>query len=645
MMKKPFFISTPIYYPSDKLHIGHAYCTTIADTVARYKKMAGYDTYFMTGSDEHGQKIQRKAEEAGVTPIEYVDNIVASFKDLWVRLHVSYDDFVRTTEPRHYEVVQDIFQKIYDQEDIYKSEYEGWYCVPCETFWPESKLEEGNLCPDCHRPVETMKEENYFFKMSKYQDRWLQYMEEHPEFIQPAARRNEMINFVKQGLDDLCVSRTTFSWGIPIPFDPKHVVYVWFDALANYITSLGYKDNPEKFAHYWPHGMHLVGKEIVRFHTIIWPIILMALDLPLPEKVYGHGWLIVEGDKMSKSKGNVIDPVALIEEFGADQLRYFLLRDVTLGQDGNFSRDALIQRLNSDLSNDLGNLMHRTLSMVKKFRSGVITKGTPTEAELTIAKAAEETVKNYETKMEAMDINGAYREIWDLISKGNKYVDETAPWALAKKPEEAAHLDAFFYTVAELLRIAATLITPAMPTTAPKIFAQLGLPEGYATDLDGVRTFGAFPDQVTVAEVLEPVFPRIEIKEEEEPKVEEVKEEVVEKPAGKAEITIDEFAKTELRVGKILTAGKVEKADRLLQFTIDMGHGEVRTILSGIAMHYPNPEELVGRNVVVVANLKPVKIRGIMSQGMLLSAAHDEAGNEKLVLVDAPGMEPGSEVR
>ena len=341
----------------------------------------------------------------------------------------------------------------------------------------------------------------------------------------------------------------------------------------------------------------------------------------------------------------MIDPVALIEEFGADQLRYFLLRDVTLGQDGNFSRDALIQRLNSDLSNDLGNLMHRTLSMVKKFRAGVITKGTPTEAELTIAKAAEETVKNYETKMEAMDINGAYREIWDLISKGNKYVDETAPWGLAKKPEEAAHLDAFFYTVAELLRIAATLITPAMPTTAPKIFSQLGLPEGYATDLDGVRTFGGFPDKVTVAEVLEPVFPRIEIKEEEEPKVEEIKEEVVEKPAGKAEITIDEFAKTELRVGKVLTAGKVEKADRLLQFTIDMGNGEVRTILSGIAIHYPNPEELVGRNVVVVANLKPVKIRGIMSQGMLLSAAHDEAGNEKLVLVDAPGMEPGSEVR
>ena len=639
-MKKPFFLSTPIYYPSDKLHIGHAYCTTIADTIIRYKKSAGYDTYFMTGSDEHGQKIQRKAEEMGVAPQEYVDKIVASFKDLWVRLGIDYDDFIRTTEPRHHAVVQEIFQKIYDQGDIYKSEYEGWYCVPCETFWPESKLEEGNLCPDCHRPVEKMGEESYFFRMSKYQDRWLQYIEDHPEFIQPASRRNEMINFVKQGLEDLAVSRTTFSWGIPVPFDPKHVVYVWFDALTNYITSLGYKDDPEKFAHYWPHGMHLVGKEIVRFHTIIWPIILMALDLPLPEKVYGHGWLVVEGDKMSKSKGNVVDPVLLIEEFGADALRYFLLREITLGNDGNFSREALISRINSDLANDLGNLMHRTLSMVKKFRGGVITRGVPTEAENAMAKAAEEAVANYDRKMEAMDINGAFREIWDLIGKGNKYVDESAPWALAKKPEEAAHLDAFFYTVAEVLRIVSVLIAPAMPSTPAKIYEQIGLGKDYQSDLDGVRTFGGFPAEAKIAEDFEPIFPRIEIKEEVvvEAPVEEVKQ-------GKPEITIDEFAKTELRVGKVLTAGKVEKADRLLQFTVDMGHGEVRTILSGIAIHYPNPEELVGRNVVVVANLKPVKIRGIMSQGMLLSAAHDEEGKEKLVLVDAPGMDPGSEVR
>lgn len=641
-MKKPFFLTTPIYYPSDKLHIGHAYCSTIADTVIRFKKMAGYDTYFITGSDEHGQKIQRKAEEVGIGPQEYVDKIVATFKDLWVQMDVNYDDFVRTSEPRHHAVVQEIFQRVYEQGDIYKSEYEGWYCVPCETFWPENKLLEGHLCPDCNRPVEKMKEESYFFKMSKYTDRWLQYIEDHPEFIQPVSRRNEMINFVKQGLEDLAVSRTTFSWGIPVPFDPKHVIYVWFDALSSYITALGYKDNPEQFTFFWPHGVHLVGKEIVRFHTIIWPIMLMAMGIPLPEKVYGHGWLVVEGDKMSKSKGNVIDPVGLIEEFGPDELRYFFLREITLGNDGNFSREALINRINSDLANDLGNLMHRTLSMVKKFRGGVISRGIPTEAEKEIAKAAEETVANYEKKMEAMDINGAFREVWDLIGKGNKYVDETAPWGLAKNPDEKDHLDAFFYTVAEVLRIVATLIAPAMPKTAPKIYEQIGLTKEYQTDLEGVRQFGGLPNEVTIMEKFEPIFPRIEIKEE----VEVVEAApVIEEKSGKPEINIDEFAKTELRVGRVLEAKKVEKADRLLQFSIDMGHGEIRTILSGIAIHYPNPEELVGRNVVVVANLKPVKIRGIMSQGMLLSAAHDEEGKEKLVLIDAPGMDPGCEVR
>ena len=641
-MKKPFFLTTPIYYPSDKLHIGHAYCSTIADTIVRYKRMSGFDTYFITGSDEHGQKIQRKAAEMGQTPQAYVDEIVASFKDLWKILGVSYSDFIRTSDPRHHEAVQEIFQRIYDKGDIYKAEYEGWYCVPCETFWPEKKLEEGELCPDCHRPVEKMKEESYFFKMSKYQDQWFKFIEENPDFIQPASRRNEMINFVKQGLEDLAVSRTTFDWGIPVPFDPKHVVYVWFDALTSYITSMGFKHDMKSFEHYWPNGLHLVGKEIVRFHTIIWPIMMMALDLPLPPKVYGHGWLVVEGDKMSKSKGNVIDPVLLIEEFGPDALRYFFLREIILGNDGNFSREALINRINSDLANDLGNLMHRTLSMVKKFRAGKISRGVPTEAELAMAKAAEDTVENYDKKMAALDVNGALREVWDLIGKGNKYVDETAPWGLAKNPDEAEHLDAFFYTVAEILRIVATLISPAMPHTMPKIYGQIGLGEDYQTDLDGVRKFGGFPSEVTIPEEFSPIFPRIEIKEEIEAP-QEAEAEV--RPAGKPEISIDEFAKTELRVGRVLTAGKVEKADKLLQFTIDMGHGEVRTILSGIAMHYPNPEELVGRNVVVVANLKPAKIRGIVSQGMLLSAACDEEGKEKLVLVDAPGMEPGCEVR
>ena len=639
-MKKPFFITTPIYYPSDKLHIGHVYCTTLADTIARYKRLAGYDTFFLTGSDEHGQKIQRKAAEMNVTPQAYVDKIVDSFQALWLQLGVSYDDFIRTTEPRHHEVVQEIFQKIYDQGDIYKAEYEGWYCVPCETFWPESKLLEGNLCPDCGRPVETMKEESYFFKMAKYQDRLLKHIEDNPDFIQPVSRKNEMINFIKQGLDDLCVSRTTFDWGIPVPFDKKHVVYVWFDALVNYITAMGYKDNPEKFANYWPNGMHLVGKEIVRFHTIIWPIILMALELPLPEKVYGHGWLIVEGDKMSKSKGNVVDPVQLIEEFGPDAIRYFLLREITLGQDGNFSRDALINRINSDLANDLGNLMHRTLSMVKKFRSGVIKRGIPTDAENEMAKAVEETVARYEELMEKLDLNGAHREIWNLIAKANKYVDETAPWALAKKPEEADHLDAFFYTIGEIIRVVGTLITPVMPHSAPKLFVQLGLGESYKSDLDGVRKFGGFPDEVTIAEELHPVFPRIEIVEEPEVQAEPEKPAEPEVP----QITIDDFNKVELRVGKILTAGKVEKADKLLQFTVDMGT-EVRTILSGIAMYYPNPEELVGRNVVVAANLKPAKIRGIISQGMLLSASEsDGEGERKLVLLDAPGMAPGSAI-
>lgn len=639
-MKKPFFITTPIYYPSDKLHIGHVYCTTLADTIARYKRLAGYDTFFLTGSDEHGQKIQRKAAEMNVTPQAYVDKIVDSFQALWLQLGVSYDDFIRTTEPRHHEVVQEIFQKIYDQGDIYKAEYEGWYCVPCETFWPESKLLEGNLCPDCGRPVETMKEESYFFKMAKYQDQLLQYIEDHPDFIQPVSRKNEMINFIKQGLDDLCVSRTTFDWGIPVPFDKKHVVYVWFDALVNYITAMGYKDNPEKFAHYWPNGMHLVGKEIVRFHTIIWPIILMALGLPLPEKVYGHGWLIVEGDKMSKSKGNVVDPVQLIEEFGPDAIRYFLLREITLGQDGNFSRDALINRINSDLANDLGNLMHRTLSMVKKFRSGVIKRGIPTAAENEMAQAVKETVARYEELMEKLDLNGAHREIWNLIAKANKYVDETAPWALAKKPEEADHLDAFFYTIGEIIRVVGTLITPVMPHSAPKLFAQLGLGDSYQSDLDGVRKFGGFPDEVTIAEELHPVFPRIEIVEEPEVQAEPEKPAEPEVP----QITMDDFNKVELRVGKILTAGKVEKADKLLQFTVDMGT-EVRTILSGIAMYYPNPEELVGRNVIVAANLKPAKIRGIISEGMLLSASEtDGEGERKLVLLDAPGIAPGSPI-
>lgn len=642
MTKKSFYISTPIYYPSDRLHIGHAYCTTVADAIARYKRLAGYDVFFLTGSDEHGQKIERKAKENNVTPIQYVDKIVAGFQNLWQKLHISNDDFIRTTETRHREVVQSIFQKIFDQGDIYKASYEGWYCTPCETFWLESKLEEGN-CPDCKRPVELIKEESYFFRLSKYQDRLLQYIEENPDFIQPASRRNEMINFIKGGLEDLCVSRTTFDWGIPVPFDTKHVVYVWFDALVNYITAAGYVHDRDKFAKYWPADIHLVGKEIVRFHTIIWPIILMALGVELPKMVYGHGWLVVEGDKMSKSKGNVVDPVALIDEFGADAIRYFLLKEITLGQDGNFSRDALINRINADLANDLGNLLHRTLSMIGRFHGGVIHGGgehAPIDDEL--IQLAQSVAANYEKHMEHQEINTALKEVWGLISRSNKYIDETAPWALAKDPSKAARLQAVMYNLAEVLRIVAILISPFMPVTAPKVWAQLGIGAALSNmRLNDAQHWGRLPAGTTVTKP-EPIFPRIEEKEDTPAVPAEPPVQV--KPAALAveqgpEISIDEFAKIDLRVAKVLACEKVKGADKLLQLTVDLGT-EQRTVVSGIAKHYA-PEDLVGKSVVLVANLKPAKIRGIESRGMVLAASQ----GDKLVLVDAPGMEPGSRVK
>ncbi|MDF2930071.1 methionine--tRNA ligase [Anaerospora sp.] len=645
MDKKTFYITTPIYYPSDRLHIGHAYCTTVADSIARYKRLADYEVLFLTGSDEHGQKIERKAKENGVTPIQYVDKIVDGFKNLWEKLNISHDDFIRTTETRHREVVQSIFQKIFDQGDIYKAAYEGWYCTPCETFWLEAKLENGN-CPDCGRPVELLKEESYFFKLSKYQDRLLQYIEQNPDFIQPTSRRNEMINFIKGGLEDLCVSRTTFDWGIPVPFDTKHVVYVWFDALTNYITAAGYLHDRDKFAKFWPADIHLVGKEIVRFHSIIWPIILMALGAELPKMVYGHGWLVVEGDKMSKSKGNVIDPVALIDEFGADAIRYFLLKEITLGHDGNFSRDALINRINADLANDLGNLLHRTLSMIGRFNGGIIQAAGEKEAlDAELAQLAHNTAANYEKYMENMEINAALKEIWALVSRSNKYIDETAPWALAKDPAKRARLDTVMYNLAEVLRIVTILVSPFMPTTAPKIWAQLGIETAFAdVRLHDAQSWGLLPAGTKVAKP-EPIFPRIEDKPEpqEQPAVSPAVK-AQQNPAAKAEgsteeITIDEFGKMDLRVAKVLTCEKVKGADKLLQFTVDLG-SEVRTVVSGIAKHY-QPEELVGRNVVMVANLKPAKIRGIESRGMLLSASSED----KLILVDAPDMPAGSRVK
>ena len=648
--KKTFYITTPIYYPSGKFHIGTAYTTVAADTMARYKRLRGFDVKFQTGMDEHGQKIQEKAEEANKNPQVYVDEIAQAAKKLWKLMDISYDDFIQTTEDRHTKVVEKIFKKFLDNGDIYKGEYEGWYCTPCESFFTETQLDNGK-CPDCGRPVHKVKEESYFFNMKKYADRLLAYYEENPTFIEPESRKNEMINnFIKPGLEDLSVSRTSFDWGIRVPGDPKHVIYVWVDALTNYITTLGYDtDNDAEFKKYWPADVHVVGKDIVRFHTIYWPIFLMALDLPLPKKVFAHGFIMMKDGKMSKSKGNVVYPEMLIERYGLDATRYFLLRELPFGQDGVFSPEAFVERVNFDLANDLGNLLNRTISMMNKYFDGVIpTEGLiPTEFDEALKNQAKETKARYEENIEKMQFSQVLSDIWALVSRTNKYIDETQPWVLAKDEELQGKLGTVMYNLAENLRKIAIMVQPFMTQAPKEIMHQLGLSE----DLLAWETLddeNGIPAKTKVIDKGVPIFPRLDPEEEityirdqmrvsvktEEPKKEEEPKEEF------PEITIDDFMKVDLRVATVTACDKVPKADKLLKLQLDLGY-EKRQVVSGIAQYYKS-EELIGRKVIVVANLKPVKLRGELSQGMILAGSKD--GILTLATVDEK-LENGAQVK
>ncbi len=648
MGKQPsFYITTPIYYPNSNPHIGTAYTTIAADTMARYKRARGFDVWFLTGTDENAQKIARTAESKGIPTIDYVNDIVAKFKQLWELLDISNDDFIRTTEERHKQAVQHIFQKLYEQGDIYKSEYQGWYCTPCETFWTENKLVDGK-CPnqDCGREVELLKEESYFFKLSKYQDKLLAHIEAQPEFIQPVSRRNEMVSFIKTGLEDLCVSRTTFKWGIPVPFDQKHVVYVWLDALINYISALGYGTEDEKFTRYWP-AVHLMGKDIVRFHAVIWPIILLALNIELPKQVYGHGWFLgKEGGKISKSRGNVQDAFELINLYGSDALRYFLLREMQVGADGYYSEDALVERINSDLANDYGNLLSRTTAMVNKYRQGVVPEcGAVGSLEQDIQSLAGQTRIDVEQYLERLDFSNALGSVWRLIGRLNKYVDETAPWSLAKDPQQTQRLDTVLYTLVEAIRFITILVGPFMPKVPEKVWLQLGLLHHPQVQNWAALSWGLLPKKPQISRG-EPLFPRIEEQKQTDkitdkdvvPQVENAGP--TETVTATPEISIEDFAKIDLRVAKIIAAEKVEKADKLLKLEVELGD-ERRTVVSGIAKKY-QPADLVGKSVVLVANLKPVKLRGILSQGMILAAGD---GDNLEVLMPSEQIPSGEKVR